>query len=661
MGYEIDEVVGRHHRMFVEPADANSESYAAFWLQLGRGEFISAEFKRLAKGGREVWIQASYNPVFDDEGRVVKILKVAADITQSKLRAADFQGQIGAINRSQAVIEFALDGTILSANELFLNVMGYGLDEIVGKHHSLFVAPAERDGQAYRAFWDQLRAGRYQRAEFKRIAKDGREVWIQASYNPVMDMNGKPFKVVKFATDVTALKLKGADYEGQVNAIGRSQAVIEFDLDGVILSANERFLAAMDYTLDDVIGRHHSLFVPVHERQSAAYRAFWDSLRRGEYFSAEYRRVGRGGREVWIQATYNPILDMNGRPFKVVKYATDITEDMKRRQKFNLLSLVADGTDNSVIITDANKLIIFVNRGFERLTGYKMAEVVGKSPGRLLQGPNTDQATIERVRQRLARGEPFYEEILNYSRSGEPYWISLAINPVRGEDGKVEKYISVQANVTETKQLALEFTTKLGVVEASTAMAEWSIDGAFKSANALLNERGSDRPRLDDLLSSADVAAIRREGRLQRELCWDQGGGGLWLDAAFSVMNDLEGRAERILMCGVDVSNRRKAIADSCASMQSMMGRMETMVEAISDVGRQTNLLALNAAVEAARAQEAGRGFAVVAAEIRTLSGQATKTVKTIQDLIEESRAQILKFGQGDSQDASADRGARAA
>ncbi|TXN06005.1 MULTISPECIES: methyl-accepting chemotaxis protein [unclassified Methylobacterium] len=247
--------------------------------------------------------------------------------------ARDRDAKLAALSRSLATIEFALDGTILDANANFLAVMDYSLAEIRGRHHGLFVDPAEREGEAYRLFWDKLRLGTYQTAEYKRIAKGGREVWIQASYNPVLDRAGRPTKIVKFATDITSQKLRALDLDGQIAALHRSQAVIAFSLDGTILSANQNFLDAVGYRLDEIVGRHHGLFVTDVERSSEAYRAFWAALADGEFQSAEYRRIGKGGREVWIQATYNPINDASGRPVKVVKFATDITAHVRERQR----------------------------------------------------------------------------------------------------------------------------------------------------------------------------------------------------------------------------------------------------------------------------------------------------------------------------------------
>jgi methyl-accepting chemotaxis protein len=242
-------------------------------------------------------------------------------------------GKIAAIGRAQAVIEFNLDGTIITANENFLGAVGYSLPEIQGKHHSMFVASADRESAAYREFWAKLNRGEFASGEYKRFGKGGKEIWILASYNPILDDTGKPFKVVKFASDVTQQKLKAADHAGQIEAIGKSQAVIEFNMDGVVLNANHNFLATLGYSLSEIQGKHHQTFMPHEDRDSAAYREFWAALNRGEFQSGEYKRVGKGGKDVWIQASYNPIRDLDGKPYKVVKYASNVTAQVIARMQ----------------------------------------------------------------------------------------------------------------------------------------------------------------------------------------------------------------------------------------------------------------------------------------------------------------------------------------
>lgn len=248
-----------------------------------------------------------------------------------------------ALGQSNAVIEFKPDGTILTANENFLKIMGYGLEEIRGQQHSMFVDPEYAASPEYAAFWQALRQGKHQIAEFRRIAKGGRDVWVQGSYNPVLNSSGKVVKVVKIAADTTAEKELEAEIKGQVDAIGRSQAVIEFELDGSIITANDNFLSAMGYRLDEIKGKHHRMFVDPADGTGQEYASFWEELRNGKFQSGEFKRIGKNGEPVWIQATYNPIFDTKGNPRKVIKFAIDITDQMKERLRRREVQKGIDG------------------------------------------------------------------------------------------------------------------------------------------------------------------------------------------------------------------------------------------------------------------------------------------------------------------------------
>ncbi|QII84448.1 PAS domain S-box protein [Bordetella hinzii] len=268
--------------------------------------------------------------------------------------AAEQGARLAALDKVQAVIEFDLEGHVLTANSIFLDLFGYALPEIQGQHHGMFVDPEERQTAAYRRFWEKLSLGMADAGRYRRLAKDGRDIWLQASYNPICDAQGRPLKVVKYATDITEEQLRRADAEGQLEAIGKVQAVIEFDLQGGILHANELFLGAMGYRLDEIVGQHHSMFVQPEERRSAAYAEFWRRLGAGEHQTGQFLRIGKGGRNVWIEASYNPIFDADGRPFKVVKYATDITRRFVAAQTLRLA--VQGLTDNAGRASQANEL-----------------------------------------------------------------------------------------------------------------------------------------------------------------------------------------------------------------------------------------------------------------------------------------------------------------
>ncbi len=332
MGYSLAEIVGQHHRMFCDAGYAQSQAYRDFWRALNAGESCQGEFKRFGKDGREVWIQASYNPILDRAGKVTKVLKFATDITQAKQRSAEFAAQMGAVDRSQAVIEFDLAGKVLRANANFLAVTGYEAAEIVGRHHRIFCLPEHAQSEAYRDFWRKLGHGEFDSGVYKRIGKDGREFWIQASYNPVFDADGRILKIVKFATDITAAKLRDAEFQGKVAAMDRSQAVIEFDLEGQVLAANANFLELLGYTLREVKGKHHRIFCAEDYVKSPEYCEFWGRLGRGQFHSGRFLRLGKFGQRIWIQATYNPVFDAEGQVLKIVKFASDITDQVEREE-----------------------------------------------------------------------------------------------------------------------------------------------------------------------------------------------------------------------------------------------------------------------------------------------------------------------------------------
>lgn len=349
LGYDLIEVIGQSHSDYVDATQRNTSEYSLLWEKLVQGEAVSGEFKRIAKNGSEFWISGSYNPIPDINGQPYKIVLYANDITEQKLRNADFEGQMTAIGKSQGVVEIALDGTVIKANQVYLNMLGYSEAELIGKHVSVVLDSAFAKSDAYKTLWKSLVNGGSDAGQYKRIAKDGREVWIQASYNPIYDLNGSPFKIVNYTIDITKEKLQAADNAGQLAAISKIQGVIEFDLTGKIIAVNDNFAAVTGYSANEIIGNHHSMFVESAYKASHEYKAFWEKLARGDADAGQYKRIGKGGKEIWLQASYNPIMDMNGKPFKVVKYATDITE------QYNNAATLAEAVEETQGIIEGAK------------------------------------------------------------------------------------------------------------------------------------------------------------------------------------------------------------------------------------------------------------------------------------------------------------------
>ncbi len=601
LGYSLDEIHGQHHSMFVAEAERQSPAYRAFWDRLARGEYDAGQYKRIGKGGREVWIQASYNPVLDAEGKPAKVVKFATDITAEKQNTADLIGQIAAIGKSQAVISFDLSGRVLEANANFLGTLGYTLDEIRGQHHSMFVTEEERNSPAYRAFWERLGRGEYDAGQYKRLGKAGREVWIQASYNPILDADGRPFKVVKYATDITAQKVATANFEGQIAAIHKAQAVIEFGLDGRILEANENFLNTLGYSANEVRSQHHSMFLDAAERQTPEYRAFWERLGRGEYDAGRYRRVAKGGREVWIQASYNPILNLNGTPYKVVKYATDVTEQVRAEQALQAAVAETGAIVAAAQVNDLSRRISVEDKRGQiaelctGINGMLDAMAVHLAAADALKAAVAETQTIVSA----AQANDLSQRIDLAGKTGEIAVLCGGVNAM------LDTMSSVVASITES-------CGALSTAAREIAMGNTDLSQRTEEQASSLEETSAS---LEEL-----TATVRQNA-------------------------DNAQQANKLAASASDIATRGGAVVgevvETMDAITQASRKISDIIGVIDEIAFQTNILALNAAVEAARAGDQGRGFAVVASEVRNLAQRSANAAKEIKALISDSVSKV--------------------
>jgi methyl-accepting chemotaxis protein len=627
-GYDLEDIKDQNHRMFVDEKLAESAEYKEFWQKLAKGETQEGQFKRFCKDGSEIWLQATYNPIVDANGTVFKVVEFGSDITENKrMEFENLRKRTGFDNSSIAMMAVDRDFIVTDVNQATKELMERSA-KVFGEIWPNF-DPAQIIGTCIDQFHKQPAHQRKmlstpENLPFKTDITIG-DFKFALNVDGIFDEDGEYVGNMLEWADVTEARLNS----GVLSALDRAQVKMEFAPDGRITDANQKMLDMCGYSLSDIKGQSQAMLVGKDYADSDEYEAFWKELAAGKTQEGEFRWLRKDGSEVWVQATYNPIVDANGTVFKVMKFGTEVTEQVALRKTTETLSLVANETDNSVIICDKDGCIEYVNPGFTKMTGFEFAEIAGKKPGDFLQGPLTDPKDKANIREKLATKKPFLAEILNYSKTGEAYWVSLVVNPVFDAKGDVERFVSIQTNITETKLEQMDFNCKLDAISRASAVIEFHTDGTIITANdnfcaatgyALKEIVGQHHSIFCDpeYTRSADYKEFweaLRSGKLDsgKYKRFNKSGNELWLRASYSPILNAENKVTKVVKFANDITSE--------IELEKEVTRISTaFVEKSSIISEQANKVASGAQTLGCTTEEISASIEELSASIDSIA-----------------------------------------
>jgi len=736
MGYNLNDIQGKHHRAFVESSYANSADYVKFWDDLKQGKVQIGEFKRLSSNGKEVWLQSVYSPVKDEMGRILKVVKIATDVTiqvhmreeakqaaeelkaqEEEIRqqmeemsatqeemaraSAEMKGVINAIDTSYLYVEFDTSGNLLSANNNFLTAMEYNAEEVKGKHHRTLVDKSISTSTEYVSFWSDLSNGKTKNDQFRMVTKSGNDVWLQAVYSPVMDPSGKVVKVIQIASDVTAAKEEAdqlnREIEARMASVDTACIVSETDLKGYITYVNDKHCEVSQYSREELIGSNQNI-VRHPDMPKEVFKEMWATIGKGKIFRGLVKNRRKDGTPYYVDGVFTPVLGKNGKPVKYIGIRFDITQQTYEK-------LAAEGVVNAIDTSfafaeyDTKGVLISANNNFLKAVEYSQDEVKGKHHRMLVDRAYSNTTDYTRFWEDLAAGKVFADQYKLITRSGREVWFQAVYSSIKDDMGRIVKIVQIATDITvqkeaaiETEKAANEVNRVVSALASGDLTQRYSIDSkgelkvmgdALNAATSNLNSLLGNISQIANLVASSaeelltkgeqmknttqEVASATQqmaEGAQQQAQQTDESS--KLIEGVLKSANEMGKKAEVI---NIAAERGQKSATDGLSTIRKVVENMGEILNSasttsgsinvlaqrseeiastlsvITDIASQTNLLALNAAIEAARAGEAGRGFAVVAEEIRKLAEGSRKSAIDIEKVIREVQKDVTAAG----------------
>ncbi|WP_281202869.1 methyl-accepting chemotaxis protein [Methylophilus rhizosphaerae] len=666
LGYQASELLGKQHSRFVPAADADSQAMKQFWQELNAGNSQAGEFKLLGKAGNTVWLQGYYAPVCEgSDNHLRKVVAYLTDITATKDAYISTTSEVAGINSVFAIATFDLDKKIIDINEAFYKTLGFDEQELLGQPATILLTEEDKANHSDDQYWDTLKQGQSVSRQVRRKSKDGRSLWFLASFFPIKGASGQVEKIKQYCVCITDEKSKNANYESQINAFHKLQGVIEFDLYGSITSINGNFQKATGYSAEEVIGKHHSIFLDEQYKNSPEYKLFWEQLRAGQGQDGVFQRFGKGGKEIWLRAYYYPVSDIDGKAYKVVKFATDITAEIVARQEREtraahalMIQTTLDSASTNMMMADNDGIIRYMNESAHHLMQNSASnlrqELPHFNPEQII-GQNFDIFHKNPAHQRnlLASLTNDYTTDIHV---GELF-LRLKATPIFGKDGQRAGTSLEWQDITQERKVSEQIATIIANA-ASGDLAE-RIDLADKTGttveicsgvNNLLDKITEVLLKVREAGETINVAAQEiasgnndLSSRTEQQASSLEETASSMEELASTVKqnadnakqaNQMAGAASQVAIRGGNVVGN---VVTTMNAMNESARKIEDIITVIDGIAFQTNILALNAAVEAARAGEQGRGFAVVAGEVRSLAQRSASAAKEIKELITDS------------------------